>query len=361
MGFVRKALRPKAAGKAASPIVAALLAFMMALSLVACSSPSKEVTEAKPDDTGGADSTQEVTETPAFPMTLENYAIPEQGGVWEPYEVTFEQAPQRIVANTQAAAEFLVKLGLGDRIVGVGALYGEPGSDVSVEFSAIPVLNQTYLTQEQVLGASPDLVFGRGDLFNETEYGVGSVEKLNQLGIRTYLMHSSRDGSTVDDLYRDIDETGVLFEVEDAAKVFAEELQSRVKTLEEHYKNTSEKTYCILVPNAEGAYSIFAGPRMSVQEQLLATLNLRSVATDVMMTVSNEQLVDLNPDVILILAYTGIDTNTVIEGLTSHPALETVGAIQNGALYPLDFGKATYSFRIVDEVERIAPLVHTGD
>jgi iron complex transport system substrate-binding protein len=331
---------------------------MMIISLMACSSPSTETTGTKTDDAGG---TQEVTETPAFPIALENYLIPEQGGAWEPYEVTFEQAPQRIVTNTQAAAEFLIKLGLGDRVVGVGALYGEPGSDVSVKFDAIPVLSQTYLTQEQVLGANPDFVFGRGDLFNETEYGVGSVEKLNRLDIKTYLMHSSRDGSTVDDLYRDIDEMGTLFEVEDAAKAFAEELQSRVQTLEERYKSSSKKTYCILVPNAGGAYSIFAGPRMSIQEQLLATLNLRSVTTELMMTVSNEQLVDLNPDVILILAYAGVDTNAVIEELTAQPALETIGAIRDGAIYPLDFGKATYSFRIVDEVERIAPLVHTGD
>jgi iron complex transport system substrate-binding protein len=352
----------KAVGKAVVSTTALALTLALALMLVvllgACTSPSSEPTDEEPGTASTTGTTQGVAENSVFPMTLENYLIPEQGGAWQPYGVTFEQPPQRIVANTQAAAEFLIKLGLDERIVGVGALYGQPGPDVSAEFDVIPVLSQAYLTQEQVLGANPDLVFGRGDLFNETEYGVGSVEKLNQLGIRTYLMHSSRDGSTLNDLYRDITETGALFEAEDAAEKFADELQSRVQTLEDRYGGAPEKTYCILVPNVEGTYSIFAGPRMSVQEQMLAMLNLKSVATDVMMTVSNEQLIDLNPDVILILAYTGVDTDVVIEGLRSQQALETIGAIQDNALYPLDFGKATYSFRIVDEIERVAPLIH---
>jgi iron complex transport system substrate-binding protein len=340
------------------------LAALLTLALTACGkAPADDTAQDGAQDAateGQQVEDQKPSEAVAFPLTLDNYAIPAEGGTWQHYEVTFDEAPQRIVANTQAAAEFLIKLGLGDRIVGVGALYGEVEPDVKDEFDKLTVLSQAYLTQEQTLGAEPDLVFGRGDVFNATEYGVGSVENLNRLGIKTYLMHSTRDGATLKDLYRDIDEMSALFGVEDVAQAFKAELETRVKALVASYGGAEEKDYCFLVPTAEGSYSIFAGPRMSMQEELLESIGLVSVASDIMMTVSDEQLVGLDPDVILILAYTGVDSDAARDGLLTRETLQTVRAVEDKAVFALDFSKSTYSFRVIDEMERVAPLIHVA-
>jgi iron complex transport system substrate-binding protein len=295
-----------------------------------------------------------------FPMVLSNYNIPDGIGAWQRYEVTFEEVPRRVIGNTQGAAEFLIKLGLADRIIGVGALYGEPGADVREQFKRIPVINPGYMNKEQVLGAEPDFVFGRGDLFNNQEFGVGTADDLNALGIRTYLMNSSRNGAGMKELYQDIDEIGILFDVKDAAIAFKQDLMSRVSTLEKRYGSLQGKTYCCMSMGINRQYSIFGGPRMSMPEEIFAKIGLLPVNKDMLMNISNEQLIDLNPDVVLLLIYPSIDGEMLINGLKTEKTLETITAIQGGFVFTLDFAKAAYSFRIVDEAERLAPLIYPG-
>lgn len=60
----------------------------------------------------------------------------------------FDKAPERVVANTQSAAEMLIKLGLTDKMVGVAALYGSVTPDVADDFAQIPVLSKDYVGKE---------------------------------------------------------------------------------------------------------------------------------------------------------------------------------------------------------------------
>jgi iron complex transport system substrate-binding protein len=332
------------------------LAVLSLIILLSCSGK----TQGRKEQTAGTQQGMASEKASTFPMVLSNYNILDGSGAWQSYEVTFEELPKRIVGNTQGAVEFLIKLGLADRIIGVGALYGEPGADVQEQFKRIPVINPGYMNKEQVLGADPDFVFGRGDLFNNQEFGVGTADDLSTLGIRTYLMHSSQNGAGMKELYQDIDEIGILFDVGDTAAAFKQDLMSRVSSLEKQYGGLQDKTYCCMSMGVNKQYSIFGGPRMSVPEEILSKLGLSPVNTDMLINISNEQLIDLNPDVILLLTYSGIDGKILINSLKAEKTLESVTAIRNGSIFTLDFAKAGYSFRIVDEVERIAPLIHPG-
>jgi iron complex transport system substrate-binding protein len=335
-------------------IGAAVLAVLFGIVLLSCS----EKTQDQKEQTAGTRTVQGKVGT--FPMVLLNYTIPDGSGTWRSYEVTFEDVPKRVVVNTQGAAEFLIKIGLADRIVGMGALYGEPGADVREQFTRIPVINSGYMNKEQVLGANPDFVFGRGDLFNNQEFGIGAADDLNALGIKTYLMHSSRNGAGMKELYQDIDEIGLLFGEEETAAVFKQDLMSRVSFLVKRYGGLQGKTYCCMSMGVNRQYSIFGGPRMSLPEEILSKIGLSPVNTDMLINISNEQLIDLNPDVILLLTYSGMDEEMLINNLKTEKTLETVNAIGSGSIFTLDFAKTGYSFRIVDEVERIAPLIYPG-
>jgi iron complex transport system substrate-binding protein len=363
MDMKKRATTKRRGATVLAAMLAALLLMMLALSGCGGTPAAGD----KEPATGQA-SEQKAPDAELFPLTLDNYAIPKEGGAWQPYKVTFEAEPQRVVANTQAAAELLIKLGLGDKVVGVGALYGEAGVDVKAEFDKIPVLSETYLTKEQVLGADPDLVFGRGDLFTDAELGVGSVDELNGMGVKTYLQHSSRDGATLSDIYKDIEELGELFSVEDAAAAFKSDLQTRVDSLVSTYgttgaagstaqtAQTDTKTDCFVVPAPDGSYMIFAGPRMAIQEEVLGMVGLTPVS-ETAAPVSNEQLIEYDPDVIILLAYTGVDADALIAGISGEAVLQTVGAVETGAIYVGDMSKMTYSFRVIDELERLAPLI----
>lgn len=73
--------------------------------------------------------------TPAettYPVTVSNYTT--ENGTWVKKDQTFDKAPERVVANTQGAAELMIRLGLTDKLVGVAALFGSVPDDIADEF-----------------------------------------------------------------------------------------------------------------------------------------------------------------------------------------------------------------------------------
>ena len=89
---------------------------------------------------------------------------------WPETTQTFKQAPKKVVANTRPMAELLLHLGLEKSIAGVGAVFGEKDTSVEKEFDKLKDLGNNYITQETALSVNPDFVFGRGGLFEKSEW-----------------------------------------------------------------------------------------------------------------------------------------------------------------------------------------------
>lgn len=169
--------------------------------------------------------TEESKATEHYPLTVANYSKAEGGSTWEKKDQVFDKAPERIMANTRPAAELLLHLGLGDKIVGVGANFGAVDKAVENEYLKLNILSNEYVGKEVTLGTNPDLVFGRGGLFDNAEWGVGTVDSLNELGVKTYVLESSVTGGTYDSIYNDIKNIGEIFNVQDKAASFIKELK----------------------------------------------------------------------------------------------------------------------------------------
>lgn len=143
--------------------------------------------------TSGPDETQTEAQS-RYPVTIQNFTKAEGGTTWEKKEQVFDKAPERIMANTRPAAELLLHLGLADKIAGVGANFGAPDKAVEAEYGKLNILSDEYVGKEVTLGTNPDLVFGRGGLFDNADWGVGTVDALNDMGIKTYVLESSVAG-----------------------------------------------------------------------------------------------------------------------------------------------------------------------
>lgn len=121
-----------------------LFCFIAALVFVlaACSSSKGESNEANnssqeatkevaaDEKTSGADASGAAQTT--YPITVSNYTT--ENGSWVKKDQTFDKAPERVVANTQGAAELMIRLGLTDKLVGVAALFGSVPDDIADEF-----------------------------------------------------------------------------------------------------------------------------------------------------------------------------------------------------------------------------------
>lgn len=163
-----------------------------ALSLIGCGSTSTDSTStdnSSATNASGANSSDADNTSASYPVTIDSYSISSDGSTWEKVDETFEAAPERVVCNNQGSAELMIRLGLADKIVGVAAVFGPAAEDVADEFANLNVISTSYASKELVLGANPDCIIGRGDLFIDGDYGVGTVPDLNASGISTYITH----------------------------------------------------------------------------------------------------------------------------------------------------------------------------
>lgn len=102
------------------PLLAVLV---MAVMLAACSSAAGNEKDAAATAAPASASPAQAAKT-VYPLTIQNHTNNGEGTEWKANSQTFDKAPEKVVANTQGAAELLIKLGLTDKMVGVAALYG---------------------------------------------------------------------------------------------------------------------------------------------------------------------------------------------------------------------------------------------
>ena len=159
----------------------------------------------------------EVAEDSYYPVSADTYTVSSDGATWTPVTTEYTAEPQRVVANNQGTANLLIRLGLADKLVGVAAVYGPAPEDVAEQFNAVPVIAEGYASKEAVLGVDPDFVAGRGDLFVDGDYGVGTTEELASAGIASYITHVGETGANFQSFLTDIDNLGVIFNVQDKA------------------------------------------------------------------------------------------------------------------------------------------------
>ncbi|MNC07745.1 corrinoid ABC transporter substrate-binding protein [compost metagenome] len=331
-----------------------LLTLLLAVAAGCSAKTGESQSNAAPSPSAAAATTAAGGST-VYPLTIENYTNNGEGTPWQAKKQTFSKAPSRVVANTQGAGELMVKLGLTDKVVGVAAIYGEGDPAVAQEFKKIPVISPKYASKELVVGASPDLVMGRADLFADADWGVGTVSGLNDLGIKTFLQSTSVKGATLNSLYKDIEQLGQIFNVQNRAAEYTAELKKRADALKAKSAGV-KKTFAYVSDGGNGSIAIYSGNIDTFAGDVLSLVGLTNSYADVTGNISKEQLIATNPDVLLISKYTGgIDPEVSIKAFYADSTLQNINAIKNKAIYVIDFNQFWgYSYSILDGAEKLA-------
>lgn len=347
----------------------AILCLMTALVLVlaACSSSngnSKAANtssqEAVTDSTTNASTDEQKPDADAtgaaqttYPIVVSNYTT--ENGTWVAKEQTFDKAPERVVANTQGAAELLIRLGLTDKIVGVAALFGNVPEDIAEDFKKIPVLSEGYVGKEVTIGASPDLVMGRGGLFEDADWGVGTVNSLNEMNIKTFVQSTSVTDAKLDNLYKDITELGEIFNVQANAAAYIDQLKAREKALAAR-ASAETINYASFFDNGDGTIGVYNGTGDTFIESAMSLINMHNMLINEEGTLSLEKLIEINPDAMIISKYAGgIDPEQTIEKLLANKQLQSINAIKNKKIYVIDFNNFWgYGDSIFTGVEALA-------
>lgn len=184
-------------------------------------------------------------------------------------EHTLTQTPSRVVTMNQGVTEFMLAMGLADRMVGTAYIDDKIWPRYASDYDTVPVLSDTYPSEDQIMAVNPDFIMGsyasafrertcsttcRGIFSNET--GIGPCEgpdsdwfeagsntspsygtcrpQLHSAGIGTWLEPVScedrtlrpQGGATEETVYAAIRQVGEIFNVQPVANQLISEIRN---------------------------------------------------------------------------------------------------------------------------------------
>ncbi len=272
---------------------------------------------------------------------------------------TFEKAPERIVTNNLSATETLIELGLGDKIVG---MMNPDNAVTSIYKDSVANINKLgdkkTISKEIVLSALPDIIVGRAAMFSDKS--LGEYTQWNANGVEVYAQAASvtKGETKIESVIQDVRNLGVIFNVQDKADSYADELQKKYDSVLTSVENTgTDKKNALVMCAFDG--NTFGTYKSSLQENMLNKLGYTNVSTGTS-GLSLETLVTMNPELII---YVTSDRNAkndadAVNKLLSSDAVSDVAAIKNKKIVTIGYDEfMDYGPAVFDALSKIADSV----
>ena len=255
-----------------------------------------------------------------YPLTLDNCGV----------EVTLPAAPTKVVTIKSTATELLLALGLGSRIVGVGFQDGPAPEPWTAEAAALPVLSDKLPSQEVVLEAEPDFIYG-GWESNFAADGAGERPTLAALGVATYVSPAAcrtvkPAKLTFDEVFAEIGEMGEVFDAKPAADGLIAEQQATLYSIGADERGLTAVWY------SSGTKAPYVGAGSGAPQMMMEALGLDNIMAsedEGWISSSWEAVVDANPDVIVLVDATWNSAEQKKKLLAENPITSKLDAVIN--------------------------------
>ncbi|AYY15759.1 hypothetical protein EF847_22540 [Actinobacteria bacterium YIM 96077] len=313
---------------------------------------------------GAVEQPQEGDTTPLSgsntPLTIDNCGV----------EITIERPPERVVPLNKPATEILLALGLQDRIA---AAAGEPDEHVAPEvadsFEQLDIMVESgYPSAETLFDLEPDFVYAAyPSAYREDDEGVASRDTFRDLGIPTFLSHGrcpDRDESepmSIEEIWAEIEEIGTIFGVEDRAAALIEQQR---KTYEDTLASLDDLPPMSVFWWDMKTDAPFVGACCGAPGMIIESLGFANIFDDIpghWADASWEQVIERDPDMIVIADFGDGDIDTKLDFLTSDPALSQLRAVQEDAIVTLPFARTTPGIQTVATIGVLAEAARNLD
>jgi iron complex transport system substrate-binding protein len=268
--------------------------------------------------------------------------------------ITFERAPKRAVSLNQHATEIMLALGLEDSMAGTAFLDDEILPQYQEAYEKVSVLSDKYPSQEVFLGAEPDFAYaGWESAFSEK--ALGTVEQLEEAGIKSYLQQSSNmNGPTMDDVFEDILNIGRIFRVEDRAEDLVKTMKKDMNAVHEKVKDAEDPVNVFVYDSGEKEPFTAAQNYLNEIITLAGGSNIFDDIEKGWATASWEEVVNRNPEIIVIIDYGDTTADKKKEFLLNHPALRDVEAVKQKRFVVLPLSAGAEGIRGPIAIETLA-------
>ena len=237
-------------------------------------------------------------------------------------QVNIEEVPERIVSFGPSITEILFALGLGDKVVGVTDFCDYPPEALDKP----KVGNAWSPSIESVVGLDPDLVFTvESEQFNS---------ELEALGF-TYLILDPEDFYSITDDIRLVGEvTGAVAEGEQ----LAEEMEEIINDVIERVQGTYKLKVLVIVDATDPNMPWTAGSGSFIHDiiTIAGGVNIAAWVADDYVQLNIEEIVDAEPDIIVVQTMMGGTPTITAEELEEHIIWQQLDAVKQGNIYSIN-------------------------
>ncbi|MGH1417047.1 MAG: ABC transporter substrate-binding protein [Pelagimonas sp.] len=276
-------------------------------------------------------------------------------------EVTFDTPPKAAISNDVNLTEMMLVLGLADKMVGYTGISGWKTLDEEMRdgVEALPELSAKYPTKEVLIGADADFFFA-GWNYGMKVGGEVTPETLAPFDIKVYELTEScihigaKPKVSMDDMYNDILNLGRIFDIE--AK--AQELVDGYKTELADFSATLQTGDPLRVfVYDSGEDTPFTAGRYAMPTALIEAAGGQNILDDFeksWATVTWEEVVERNPEVVVIVNYGNVTAEEKRAFMMGNPAFADMDAVKNDRFVVLEYVEATPGPRNIKAVQKLA-------
>ena len=247
------------------------------------------------------------------------------------FSMVYDKKPEKALAITNCMIEMMLSMGLEDKMAGTAYAENNILPSLKPAYDKVPVMSKTHPSKEQLLSEGVDFIISWGSSFNDK--GVGSIDWLNENKIKAYIPRSGEANATLDSIYEDFTNLGIIFGKEDKAKEVNNKIKSELKNTTDKIKNVDKKVK-VLGYDSGTDKAVVIG--RGISNEIIKLAQGENIFADIDKTypeVSMEEIVKRNPDVIMVLEYSvgngGETFENKVKALKANPALKDVNAIKN--------------------------------
>lgn len=253
--------------------------------------------------------------TEGYPVVVENYDR----------TVEFSNKPQRVLTLGPNCTELFVALGLEDYVIGKSLVNHSRGplEEYRDKVNKIPQLNYGSATREAVISSGADFIYA---LDWEISDGGVNIDEVSQYGMKVYV----NSATTLEQQYKEIEDIGKIFKVEDVAKKFIDEQKDRINSVNNTLKDVTPVKVLVYDSGNDG---IFTCSGSNFESLLIEQANGKNIFDDInekqWITVSYEEVLKRNPDVIVIHDYDAPSVDEKIAEIKTNPILAQLDCVKN--------------------------------
>ena len=279
-----------------------------------------------------------------YPITVENYGR----------EVTISDRPEGVLTLGPNCTELFAALGLGDLVIGRSLVNHSRGplAEYADIVNAIPELNHSSATREAIISSGADFIYA-------LDWEIGdsgcNIEEVAGYGMDVYV----NAAATIEGMYKEIEDIGKIFGIEDTAATFIEDQKARIQAVAD--KVAGQEPVSVLVYDS-GNDGVFTCSGMNFESLLISLAGGENLFDDVSekqwITVSYEEVLARNPDIILIHDYDSPSVEEKIAEIKSNPTLSLLPCVQSERFATITLESVLPGDRMAYAVESMAKAFH---